>query len=159
MVASARKTLANLAVGSNHIVQGVNSSYAVFSKTGTVLAGPTKFATLFSKFGGCQNTHYSDPTLQYDRQADRWVLSILAYASASSGHYCHCIAVPTTGDPTGSCARYAYSFFKFSSCGSTLTATNTTLSASQVARLHTERRSNSLPPSRRPPLPERLRVR
>src|SRR5882724_9284164 len=101
---------ANMAAGPNHIVQAVNSSYAVFSKTGTVIAGPTTFATRFSNFGGCQNTYYSDPIVQYDRQADRWILSILAYASANSGPYYHCIAVSTTGDPTGSYARYAYSF-------------------------------------------------
>jgi Bacterial Ig-like domain (group 3) len=101
---------ANLAVGLNHILQGVNTSYAVLSKTGTVLAGPIKFATLFSSFGGCQNTYYSDPVLQYDRENDRWILSILAFANPNSGPYFHCIAVSTGGDPTGSYARYSYSF-------------------------------------------------
>ena len=98
----------NLAVGPNDVVQVVNSSYAVFSKTGTVLLGPTTFATLFSGYSNCVRTSYSDPIALYDRQADRWVLSILGFDSTSSGPFYHCIAVSTSGDPTGSYVRYSF---------------------------------------------------
>ena len=98
----------NLAVGPSDVVQVVNSSYAVFSKTGTVLLGPTTFATLFSGNANCTRSSYSDPIALYDRQADRWVLSILGFDSTSSGPFYHCIAVSTSGDPTGSYVRYSF---------------------------------------------------
>ena len=98
----------NLAVGPNDVVQVVNTSYAVFSKSGTVILGPAAFASLFSGFADCTRTYYSDPIALYDRQANRWVLSILGFDSTSSGPYYHCIAVSTSGDPTGSYARYSF---------------------------------------------------
>src|SRR5207302_1984710 len=42
----------NGAVGPSHFVQIVNISFAVFSKSGTVLYGPAKINTLFTGFGG-----------------------------------------------------------------------------------------------------------
>jgi len=98
----------NLAVGPNDVVQVVNTSYAVFSKSGTVILGPASFASLFTGFSDCTRTYYSDPIALYDQQANRWVLSILGFDSTSSGPYYHCIAVSTSGDPTGSYARYSF---------------------------------------------------
>jgi len=98
----------NLAVGPNDVVQVVNTSYAVFSKSGTVILGPASFASLFTGFSDCTRTYYSDPIALYDRQANRWVLSILGFDSTSSGPYYHCIAVSTSGDPTGGYARYSF---------------------------------------------------
>ena len=98
----------NLAVGPKDVVQAVNESYAVFSKAGALISGPISFATLFSGFSDCTRTYYSDPIALYDRQADRWVLSILGFDSTSSGPFYHCIAVSTSGDPTGSYARYSF---------------------------------------------------
>src|SRR5256712_6523120 len=40
----------NGAVGPNHFVQTVNVSFAVFSKTGTVIYGPASINTLFAGF-------------------------------------------------------------------------------------------------------------
>ena len=42
----------NAAVGLTQIVQWVNESFAVFSKTGTLLKGPTAGNTLWTGFGG-----------------------------------------------------------------------------------------------------------
>ncbi len=42
----------NGAVGLNQYVQWVNTSFAVFSKTGTLISGPTAGNTLWSGFGG-----------------------------------------------------------------------------------------------------------
>jgi hypothetical protein len=92
----------NLAVGPNDIVQAVNISFAVFSKSGSLIFGPTTFSSLFGSLSNCVRSSYSDPIALYDRQADRWVLSILGYDSASSGPFYHCIAVSTSGDPSGS---------------------------------------------------------
>ncbi|HQX75990.1 MAG TPA: hypothetical protein PL074_06735, partial [Thermoflexales bacterium] len=58
-------------VGPNHYVQSVNSSFAVYSKTGTKLYGPANINTLWSGFGGaCQTRNDGDPIVLYDSMAD-----------------------------------------------------------------------------------------
>jgi hypothetical protein len=98
----------NMAVGPNHIVQWVNASYAVFTKAGAILPNYPKAGNSFwAGFGGpCETTNSGDPIAQYDRAADRWVMSQVAIASS----YYQCFAVSTTADPTGSYARYSYNF-------------------------------------------------
>ena len=103
-------------VGPNDYVQIVNTDLAVFSKTGTVLFGPVPINTLWSGFGGlCQADNDGDPTVKYDRIADRWIVSqfALSGANGSSVPFLQCVAVSQTGDPTGAYSRYsfAYSFF------------------------------------------------
>src|ERR1051325_7198544 len=39
-------------VGPNHYVEAINSSFTVFNKTGTILAGPTSYNTLFAPLTG-----------------------------------------------------------------------------------------------------------
>src|SRR5262249_16688861 len=97
----------NLSVGPNDIVQVVNISFAVFSKTGSLISGPTGFSSLFSTLSNCIRSSSSDPIVLYDRQADRWVLAILGYDS-SSGPFYHCIAVSTSSDPSGSYNLYSF---------------------------------------------------
>jgi hypothetical protein len=101
-----------LAVGLNHIVVWVNAQYAVFSKSGTKLLPGDGFVngnTLFAGLGNaCETTNRGDPTLQYDRLADRWILSQFAFSS-NSGPFLQCIAVSTSGDPTGTYYRYSFS--------------------------------------------------
>ena len=103
-------------VGPNHYVQIVNTDLAVFSKTGTVLFGPVPINTLWSGFGGlCQSDNDGDPTVKYDRIADRWIISQFAVtgANGSSTPFLQCVAVSQTGDPTGAYFRYSfpYTFF------------------------------------------------
>ena len=104
----------NGAVGPNHYVQWVNESFAIFSKTGTPLVGPKAGNSIWSGFGGlCQSDNDGDPIVQYDKQHDRWILTQFAVTGATSGSYLQCIAVSTTGDPTGSYNRYAFAFTDF----------------------------------------------
>src|SRR5712691_2807221 len=101
----------NGAVGPNHFVQTVNVSFAVFSKTGTVLYGPASINTLFAGFGGlCETDNDGDPSVVYDQLADRWVITQFAVfgANGSSVPYLECIAVSTSGDPTGTYFRYSF---------------------------------------------------
>ena len=66
----------NGAVGPNNFVQIVNESFAVFDKSGTPLYGPAATNTVFSGFGGgCQANDDGDATVEYDRLADRWIIS------------------------------------------------------------------------------------
>ncbi len=91
-------------VGPNHFVQAVNQSVStiqVLSKaTGQVL----KTFTLESltTASPCRSG-FCDPVVNYDRVADRWILSELP---GSGGNVC--VYVSQTPDPTG--AYYAYSF-------------------------------------------------
>jgi len=95
-------------VGPNHIVQAVNSGFAVFNKTGTVLYGPVNLNTLWSGFGGgCQTNNDGDPTINYDQMANRWMIAQFA---VSTTPYLECVAISQTADPTGAWYRYSYSF-------------------------------------------------
>lgn len=114
-----------MAVGPSHIVVWVNSRYAVYNKTGTLLLGPVNGNTLFTGVGGvCETTNRGDPILQYDRLADRWILSQFAFNTTlvggnptPSSPYLQCFAISTTNDPTGTYFRYTVTFSPTSPSG------------------------------------------
>jgi uncharacterized membrane protein len=98
----------NGAVGPNHYVETVNTSFAVFDKSGTPLYGPVPINQIWSGFGGgCQTNNDGDPSAVYDGIADRWIISQF---SVTTTPYLMCVAVSTTGDPTGSYYRYSFSY-------------------------------------------------
>jgi len=99
----------NLAVGPKEIVEVVNVSFAVYSKTGSILAGPTDIQTLFTPLGGVCASTFGDPVVLYDRPADRWVISFIGSNSGGSVG-AECVAVSKTNDPTGAYYLYGYSF-------------------------------------------------
>ena len=101
----------NGAVGPNNFVQTVNVSFAVFTRTGSLLYGPAKINTLFTGFGGlCETDNDGDPSVVYDQLADRWLITQFAISGAngSSVPYLECIAISTSGDPTGTYYRYSF---------------------------------------------------
>ncbi len=94
-------------IGPSHYVAMSNLSYAVYSRTGTVLLGPLLNKTLWAGFGGnCETRNDGDPVVVYDQLVDRWILTQF---TASGPTYFECLAISTTGDPTGSFFRYAIS--------------------------------------------------
>jgi hypothetical protein len=98
----------NMAVGPNHIVQIVNSEWAVYDKTGLILAGfPKTLGSIWTGLGGACTGNQGDPIAQYDRLADRWFLSQIGSEVAP---FSLCIAVSKTNDPTGAYSLYEYSF-------------------------------------------------
>lgn len=99
----------NGAVGATQYVQWVNAEFAVFDKiTGALLAGPVEGNALWNGFGGgCETNNDGDPIVQYDKIANRWILTQF---SISTLPYMQCVAVSTTSDATGTYNRYAYSF-------------------------------------------------
>ncbi|HEU0131115.1 MAG TPA: hypothetical protein VFQ85_09015 [Mycobacteriales bacterium] len=102
------------AVGLAHVVEVVNSAFAVYSKTGTLVYGPANTNTLWSGFGGsCQSTNDGDGIVRYDRLADRWVITQFANAASLSGPYFECVAVSQTSDPTGAYYRYSFQYADF----------------------------------------------
>ena len=97
----------NMAVGPNNIVEVVNVQFAVFSKSGATLAGPTNILSLFGTLkGDCSSGTYGDPVVLYDRAADRWVISMIGAGSTIS----ECVAVSKTNNPAGAYYLYGYSF-------------------------------------------------
>lgn len=98
----------NIAVGPNHIFAAVNSVYQIFTKTGSSVLGPKTLSSLWTGVGGgCSSANAGDVVVQYDKVADRWILTQL---SSLSSPYGECIAVSTSGDPTGSYHTYYYTF-------------------------------------------------
>jgi len=95
----------NMAVGDTQVVQWVNVSYTVCSKT-TGSCGPAiEGNTLWSSLGGaCANNNDGDIIAQWDVQAHRWLLTQNIFA----GSYGVCVAVSTTNDANGT--YYLYQF-------------------------------------------------
>lgn len=95
------------AVGPNHYVEMINLVFGVYSKTGTLLLGPVDTGTLWANFPVPDCTDPSgDPVVLYDQFADRWLLTQF---TTRGPIYYDCVAISTTGDPTGSYYRYAFS--------------------------------------------------
>ncbi len=71
----------NIAVGPNHIVQWVNNAFIVFDKSsGQQIINPVSDDTFWGGLSGTcdQLGGYSDPIVQYDRVADRWLVGEVA---------------------------------------------------------------------------------
>jgi hypothetical protein len=104
----------NAAVGTTQVVEVVNAAFAVYSKTGGTIMGPTATNTLFSGFGGdCQSTDDGDATVSFDRIANRWVIQQFANVRSTTGPFFECVAVSTSSDATGTYNRYSFQFANF----------------------------------------------
>ena len=98
-------------VGPNHYVEIVNLAFAVYSKNGTLLLGPMDTGALWAGFAVPDCTDPSgDPIVLYDQLADRWILSQFTTSGLSdlTRPFWNCVAISTTGDPTGTYYRYAF---------------------------------------------------
>lgn len=95
---------ANGAVGPNHFMQTINCVYAIYNKSGTLVAGPSNMNTLFSGVTGATYND-GDPVVLYDEMADRWVAC--EFSISGSNDYM-LMAVSQTNDPTGSWHRYSF---------------------------------------------------
>jgi hypothetical protein len=90
--------------GPNHFFQTINCVYAIYDKTGTVLAGPTNINLLFSGEPG-SSYNDGDPIVLYDKQADRWL--VCEFSISGNPNYIM-MAVSMTNDPTGSYYKYSF---------------------------------------------------
>jgi len=95
---------ANGTAGPNHYMQTINTVYAIYDKSGTLVAGPTAMNTLFSGVTGSEYND-GDPIVLYDEQADRW---LAAEFSISGSNDYMLIAVSTSNDPTGTWHKYSF---------------------------------------------------
>ncbi|MEI6750370.1 MAG: hypothetical protein ACOYMF_18305, partial [Bacteroidales bacterium] len=94
----------NGAAGPNHFMQTVNVTYAIYGKTGTLMAGPTAMNTLFSGLPGATYND-GDPIVLYDEQANRFFAA--EFSISGSTNYM-LLAVSTTSDPTGTWYKYSF---------------------------------------------------
>jgi hypothetical protein len=98
------------AVGATQYVQWVNAMFAVYNKSsGAIASGFPKFGNaLWQGFGGgCETNNDGDPIVQYDKAANRWIMTQF---SVSTTPYLQCVAVSQTSDATGAYNRYAFSY-------------------------------------------------
>jgi hypothetical protein len=97
------------AVGATQYVQWVNTYFAVFDKATGALVGSLKpgNSPWVGFGGGCQTNNDGDPIVQYDKLANRWILTQF---SVSTTPYLQCVAVSTSPDATGTYYRYAFSY-------------------------------------------------
>ena len=94
-------------VGPNHYVEMINLVFAVYDKAGNLLLGPVDTGSLWAGFAIPDCTDPSgDPVVLYDQIVDRWLLSQF---TTRGPEFFNCVAISTTGDPTGSYYRYAFS--------------------------------------------------
>ena len=90
-----------MAAGPNHLIAAVNSSFAIYNKTGSLVGGPYEFGTFMNSNPNC-NAFDFDPNAIYDEQANRFILGIDV-----DGFY-YCLAVSATANPLGAWHIYAF---------------------------------------------------
>ncbi len=98
-------------VGPNHYVEMINLVFAVYDKQGNLLLGPVDTGSLWAGFAIPDCTEPSgDPIVLYDQFTDRWLLSQFTTSGLSdpTRPFWNCVAISTTGDPTGTYYRYAF---------------------------------------------------
>jgi len=98
----------NMAVGDTQVVQWVNTSYTVCSKTSPYTCGPAvEGNTLWSGLSGnplCKANNDGDIISQWDVNAHRWVLTQNVFAFP----YAVCLAISTTNDANGTYFLYEF---------------------------------------------------
>jgi hypothetical protein len=106
----------NIAVGEHYILEAVNQSIAVYSKTGALRSGfPKKVSALWSGFNAgpsCRDLNDGDPVVFYDQLAKRFVVTQFALhrLHTNTGFNAECIAVSQTSDPSGAYYRYQFDY-------------------------------------------------
>ena len=97
-----------MAVGDTQVVQWVNTSYTVCSKTSPYTCGPAiEGNLLWASLPGsplCTQQNDGDIIAQWDVTAHRWLLTQNVFASP----YAVCVAVSTTPDATGTYFTYEF---------------------------------------------------
>ena len=105
-----------MAVGPDHVLLSVNSSVAIYGKTGGAAAMQRTLSQWFSNV--VQGITIFDPKALYDQHAGRWVLLAVA-VQRSPRRSLYLLSVSATSDPLGPWRNYSLNAMKD---GSTTTA-------------------------------------
>ncbi len=96
-------------VGANHViyaVNGVTTTFKIYDKAGTLLAGPTNFGSLAPAGNACTSDR-GDPLVYFDRQASRWFMLTMDDGGV-------CTFISKTSDPvSGGWWFYRYATLAF----------------------------------------------
>ena len=96
------------AVGPNHFMEVINSSVAIYNRTGTRLSHVSLDSFFTVDDGGTTYPRLGafDPRVVYDRRSGRWIASALEFGNprATANHII--LAVSTSSDPTGTYNKY-----------------------------------------------------
>ena len=96
-------------VSNDKYLQVVNSRYAIYSKTGTVILAGTPLSTIWSGIPAPYNgTNDGDPIVLWDQAAQRWIISQFSLPTTSQN--AELVAISATSDPSGSWYRYVFLF-------------------------------------------------
>src|SRR5438046_4904334 len=98
-------------IGPNNYVEMINLVFAVYDRAGNLEAGPIDTGSLWADFAIPDCTDPSgDPVVLYDQLEDRWLLSQFTTSGLNdpTKPFWNCVAVSTSGDPTGTYFRYAF---------------------------------------------------
>jgi hypothetical protein len=106
-------------IGMTQYVQSINFRLAVYSRAGShANLGLITSSEFWNGLGGpdaaglCATSPGGDPSIQYDRLADRWVYSEFAFDVDVNNNpvapIVQCVAVSKTADATGEWYRYAF---------------------------------------------------
>ena len=96
------------AVGPNHFMEVINSSVAIYNKTGTRLSHVSLDSFFTASFSGTtypRNGSF-DPRVLYDRRSGRWFAIVLERGNPSGTQNHVILAVSASSDPTGSWYKY-----------------------------------------------------
>ncbi|MEA2574921.1 MAG: hypothetical protein QOH93_2219 [Chloroflexia bacterium] len=96
----------DMAVGPNHVIVGVNTSFQVFSKTGVTMTDVIQFDDFFGNCGA-EGLGSSDPITVYDPVANRFTVGILRYDSTTDRSFVS-LAVSQSPDPTTTWNKYCF---------------------------------------------------
>ena len=79
-------------VGQQHYVASVNLTFAIYTKTGTLLYGPADIGSLWQGFSvpGCA-AHSGDEVVIYDEISNRWILT--QFTPSTGTEFWNCVAV------------------------------------------------------------------
>ncbi|MCE1202305.1 MAG: hypothetical protein LWX09_09445, partial [Bacteroidia bacterium] len=91
-------------VNETHYFQTINTVYAIYNKTGQLVAGPTNLNLLFEGVTGSQYND-GDPIVLWDEAAQRWLVA--EFSITGTNDYM-LVAVSTSPDPTGTWHRYSF---------------------------------------------------
>lgn len=101
----------NASVGDTQVVETVNVAFAVYNKsTGALVMPPKNIQTLYTPVGGvCATGNLSDPIVNYDKAANRWLITMIAFNNNFTQDAA-CIAVSNSSDATGTYHVYSFSY-------------------------------------------------
>jgi len=93
-----------LATGPDHVLVAVNSTLAIYQKTGNVVHGPRSLTSWFSQV--IQGAMIFDPKALYDQHSNRWVLVAVARNNTTKGSW-FLLSVSQSSDPLQGWNNYA----------------------------------------------------